>query len=172
MKNIKYTLFVVVAAIATFFVASCTDKNDWNTDSSESRYFTPYSVNGAQANQAEYPSDYKSRILITWTTYDPASQYLIEICTKKYWREEDPKTGRMRNRQEWLDTDPIGEEGAGSQVFYASGKSFTTPILAVGEYRIRIKALGSDGKAESKFKYYEKDGNYFYEVGGVDPDAE
>lgn len=159
MKNIKNMLFAAVALVVAFAFSSCTDGNDWGTDKSYDRVFTPSSVSISTSAGVS---------TITWSTYDPADEYLIEITNYGKELTNDVEPGSLAS-------DLIYDK-----VFTAPGyvdgtkmSSFVLPEkLPTGMYQLRLKAISKNGRGESKWCKFTKENDIFFEIGGGESEEE
>ena len=125
MKNIKNILgmgaFMLLASLA---VSSCTEKSDWDIDSSYSRPF------GTDENGISVETDSKvARAVVTWSSTSNTDYYIIEISPN-----------------EMTDETPMGSEENGNIVYgndpanRIKQSPYTMDNLAVNTtYYMRIK---------------------------------
>ena len=100
MKNIKNILrtgaFMLLASLA---VSSCTEKSDWDIDSSYSRPF------GTDENGIGVETDSKvARATVTWSSTPSTNYYLIEISPNEM-TDETPM-GSAENDSQVYGNDP------------------------------------------------------------------
>lgn len=118
--------------MASVAAVSCTDGNDWETDSTYDRLFSTSESNisvSAAASEAE----------VKWNTVKEAEYYVIEISTDSLYNE-------------------VAMGGANAIVFGEDKTVTASPYTLAGlspdtKYFLRIKAMSS-AKAESKWSYY------------------
>lgn len=140
MKNIKNILgmgaFMLLASLA---VSSCTEKSDWDIDSSYSRPF------GTDENGISVETDSKvARAVVTWSSTSNTDYYIIEISPN-----------------EMTDETPMGSEENGNIVYgndpanRIKQSPYTMDNLAVNTtYYMRIKSIS--GEKESRWVNYKK----------------
>ncbi|MBO5426964.1 MAG: hypothetical protein J5996_00870 [Prevotella sp.] len=170
MKNIKYMLFAVMVTVMSSFMVSCsTDGNDWETDSSYDRVFTPTSVSISTSGGVS---------TVSWSTYDKADFYVIEITNLNphILTDEMPEGTALADMiAKWeageLQWKPYSGEDPYDKVFgrdeYITGTSYIIPEqLPDGTYQLRIKACSTTGRQESHWLYLTKDDEQFFEIGG------
>lgn len=140
MKNIKNILRSgVCMLLASLAVSSCTDKSDWDVDSSHSRPF------GTDENGISLESDPAvARAVVTWSATSSVDYYVIEVSPNQFTNET-----------------PMGEEGNGSLVFGTDPANrikqspYTMDNLNVNTtYYLRIKSISGD--KESRWVIYKK----------------
>lgn len=125
--------------LTSLAVFSCTEKSDWDVDSSYSRPF------GTDENGISLESDPAvARAVITWSTSSSADYYVIEVSPNAF-----------------TDETPMGEEGNGSLVFGTDPANrikqspYTMNDLNVNTtYYLRIKSF--TGEKESRWVNYKK----------------
>lgn len=126
MKTNKYTNMLVAGAFA-LGLASCVDDNDWGTDGSYSRPFSPHDVSvSAEATSATVEFDRLSGV----------DYYLLELNRDSLYLEDYHEGSRI----DTVRTSPyILSELAGETVYF-----------------VRLKAVSSStAMDESKWSYYE-----------------
>lgn len=140
MKNIKNILgmgaFMLLASLS---VSSCTEKSDWDIDSSYSRPF------GTDENGISVETDSKvARAVVTWSSTSSTDYYIIEISPN-----------------EMTDETPMGAEENGNIVYgndpanRIKQSPYTMNNLAVNTtYYMRIKSIS--GEKESRWVNYKK----------------
>lgn len=140
MKNIKNILrtgaFMLLASLA---VSSCTEKSDWDIDSSYSRPF------GTDENGIGVETDSKvARATVTWSSTPSTDYYLIEISPN-----------------EITDETPMGSDENNSQVYGNDPANRITKspytindLTANTTYYLRIKSVS--GEKESRWVNYKK----------------
>ena len=140
MKNIKNILgmgaFMLLTSLA---VSSCTEKSDWDIDSSYSRPF------GTDENGISVETDSKvARAVVTWSSTSNTDYYIIEISPN-----------------EMTDETPMGSEENGNIVYgndpanRIKQSPYTMDNLAVNTtYYMRIKSIS--GEKESRWVNYKK----------------
>lgn len=140
MKNIKNILgmgaFMLLGSLA---VSSCTEKSDWDIDSSYSRPF------GTDENGISVETDSKvARAVVTWSSTSNTDYYIIEISPN-----------------EMTDETPMGSEENGNIVYgndptnRIKQSPYTMNNLAVNTtYYMRIKSIS--GEKESRWVNYKK----------------
>lgn len=140
MKNIKNILgmgaFMLLASLS---VSSCTEKSDWDIDSSYSRPF------GTDENGISVETDSKvARAVVTWSSTSSTDYYIIEISPN-----------------EMTDETPMGSEENGNIVYgndpanRIKQSPYTMNNLAVNTtYYMRIKSIS--GEKESRWVNYKK----------------
>ena len=140
MKNIKNILrtgaFMLLASLA---VSSCTEKSDWDIDSSYSRPF------GTDENGIGVETDSKvARAVVTWSSTPSTDYYLIEISPN-----------------EMTDETPMGSDENDSQVYGNDPANRITKspytiddLTANTTYYLRIKSVS--GEKESRWVNYKK----------------
>ena len=140
MKNIKNILrtgaFMLLASLA---VSSCTEKSDWDIDSSYSRPF------GTDENGIGVETDSKvARATVTWSSTPSTDYYLIEISPN-----------------EMTDETPMGSDENDSQVYGNDPANRITKspytiddLTANTTYYLRIKSVS--GEKESRWVNYKK----------------
>ena len=140
MKNIKNILgtgaFMLLASLA---VSSCTEKSDWDIDSSYSRPF------GTDENGIGVETDNKvARATVTWSSTPSTDYYLIEISPN-----------------EMTDETPMGSDENDSQVYGNDPANRITKspytiddLTANTTYYLRIKSVS--GEKESRWVNYKK----------------
>lgn len=140
MKNIKNILgmgaFMLLTSLA---VSSCTEKSDWDIDSSYSRPF------GTDENGISIETDSKvARAVVTWSSTSNTDYYIIEISPN-----------------EMTDETPMGSEENGNIVYgndpanRIKQSPYTMDNLAVNTtYYMRIKSIS--GEKESRWVNYKK----------------
>lgn len=140
MKNIKNILrtgaFMLLASLA---VSSCTEKSDWDIDSSYSRPF------GTDENGIGVETDSKvARATVTWSSTPSTNYYLIEISPN-----------------EMTDETPMGSDENDSQVYGNDPANRITKspytindLTANTTYYMRIKSVS--GEKESRWVNYKK----------------
>lgn len=140
MKNIKNILrtgaFMLLASLA---VSSCTEKSDWDIDSSYSRPF------GTDENGIGVETDSKvARATVTWSSTPNTNYYLIEISPN-----------------EMTDDTPMGSDENDSQVYGNDPANRITKspytiddLTANTTYYLRIKSVS--GEKESRWVNYKK----------------
>lgn len=160
MKKIKNMLFAAVAMVVAFAFSSCTDGNDWSTDKSYDRLFTPSSVSISTTG---------GESTITWSTYDPADEYVIEITNYGRTLTDDVEAGSLAS-------DLTYDKLFTAPGYDADGKKLSSYILpetlGAGMYQLRLKAISKNGRGESKWCYFTKDSDVFFEIGGGDVEEE
>lgn len=127
---------LLVAGSALLSVSGCIDGNDWDTDSSHARTFSP----AASAIGLDFPDD-PTTCKVTWRRVPDATSYILEVAS-------DTLT----------DDTPLGS-AAGSKVFGQDGSLTADSCLLTGleqdaKYFLRVRATGPVG--DSKWTYYEK----------------
>ena len=139
MKNIKNILgmgaFMLLTSLA---VSSCTEKSDWDIDSSYSRPF------GTDENGISVETDSKvARAVVTWSSTSNTDYYIIEISPN-----------------EMTDETPMGSEENGNIVYgndpanRIKQSPYTMDNLAVNTtYYMRIKSIS--GEKESRWVNYK-----------------
>lgn len=140
--KIKNIFGLALATAALLPIASCTDGNDWETDSSHDRLFGVKSSNLGVETDDNAPT----KATVTFSPYDKDGQYyIIEV-----------------SRDSLYDDVPMGGENA---VVYGQDKSITsspveiTGLLEYTQYYLRMKVM-SDTKAESKWVYYKSGASF------------
>lgn len=138
MKTINNILSVAVASMLGLTVASCTDGNDWDVDSSFSRLF------GLNNDKISVEAE-DVQATVTFNTVPEAEYYIIEVSTDSLY-------------------DDIQMGGGNAIVFGSDGDINGSPAVITGlngdtRYYLRMKAMSSQ-KSESKWSYY-KDGATF-----------
>ncbi len=140
MKNIKNILgmgaFTLLASLA---VSSCTEKSDWDIDSSYSRPFV------TDENGISVETDSKvARAVVTWSSTSNTDYYIIEISPN-----------------EMTDETPMGSEENGNIVYgndpanRIKQSPYTMDNLVVNTtYYMRIKSIS--GEKESRWVNYKK----------------
>lgn len=126
MKTNKYTNMLVVGAFA-LVLTSCVDDNDWGTDGSYSRPFSPHEISvSAEATSATVEFDRLSGV----------DYYLLELNRDSLYLEDYHEGSRI----DTVRTSPyILSELAGETVYF-----------------VRLKAVSSStAMDESKWSYYE-----------------
>lgn len=185
-----------MATVMSSFMVSCsTDGNDWETDSSYDRVFTPTSVSISTSGGVS---------TVSWSTYDKGDYYVIEVTnlSPQYLKDDMPEGTCLDDKiQAWEaweiweaweawrqdntlpkpEGDEITSEPTVSKpvimpydkVFgrdennRITGTSYTLPEqLASGMYQLRIKACSTTGRQESHWLYLTKDDDQFFEIGG------
>lgn len=140
MKNIKNILGMgVFMLLASLAVSSCTEKSDWDIDSSYSRPF------GTDENGISVETDSKvARAVVTWSSTSNTDYYIIEISPN-----------------EMTDETPMGSEENGNIVYgndpanRIKQSPYTMDNLAVNTtYYMRIKSIS--GEKESRWVNYKK----------------
>lgn len=140
MKNIKNILgtgaFMLLASLA---VSSCTEKSDWDVDSSYSRPF------GTDENGIGVETDSKvARATVTWSATPSTDYYLIEISPNEM-TDETPM-GSVENDSQVYGNDPANR---------ITKSPYTIDDLAVNTtYYLRIKSVS--GEKESRWVNYKK----------------
>lgn len=128
--------FMLLASLA---VSSCTEKSDWDIDSSYSRPF------GTDENGISVETDSKvARAVVTWSSTSNTDYYIIEISPN-----------------EMTDETPMGSEENGNIVYgndpanRIKQSPYTLDNLAVNTtYYMRIKSIS--GEKESRWVNYKK----------------
>lgn len=128
--------FMLLASLA---VSSCTEKSDWDIDSSYSRPF------GTDENGISVETDSKvARAVVTWSSTSNTDYYIIEISPN-----------------EMTDETPMGSEENGNIVYgndpanRIKQSPYTMDNLAVNTtYYMRIKSIS--GEKESRWVNYKK----------------
>jgi len=126
MKTNIYTNMLVTGALA-LALASCVDDNDWGTDSSHSRPFSPHDISvSAEATTATIEFDRLSSV----------DYYLLELNQDSLYMEDYHEGSRI----DTVRTSPyILDELVGETVYF-----------------VRLKAISSStAAAASKWSYYE-----------------
>lgn len=169
MKKVKYLLVTAFTMAIAFVASSCTDGNDWDTDSSKNAYFVPHSITINKQTDGT--------VNITWETYDKAEGYLIEIASCNGTNFIDPEVGNCKYDGTQIPAGKIIEMVPGitydmycevTDAEAVKNRSFTWPEkLAAGQYQLRMKALASGTKKESvwRFFYSSADKSPYFEVG-------
>lgn len=158
MKNIKYLMMALVAVLATFATTSCTDGNDWETTNGANgeynRLFTPNSVAVSTSGGVT---------TVTWTTYDPGEEYIIEVTNwGKALTDADAEGAHADTSYDKIFVAPGYDTTTGAKL-----TSYILPEqLATSMYQLRIKARSTKGKGESHWLYFTKDNDVFFEIGG------
>lgn len=125
--------------LASLAVSSCTEKSDWDIDSSYSRPF------GTDENGISVETDSKvARAVVTWSSTSNTDYYIIEISPN-----------------EMTDETPMGSEENGNIVYgndpanRIKQSPYTMDNLAVNTtYYMRIKSIS--GEKESRWVNYKK----------------
>ncbi len=134
MKTFKRIYCYTMALALSLFVVSCTDDNDWSTDSSHDRLFSV-------ANDALDVTEGDTWAEVEFEGYRGTEYYIIEVSTDSL-------------------TDEIGMgESEGSIVFGEDRSITTSPDTIRGltgetKYYLRIKAMSSQ-TAESNWVYFD-----------------
>lgn len=147
MKNIKYLVLAVIALVTGFAMTSCTDENDWAVDKSHNRLFTPTTLE-VDASKAD-------SVVITFSSSEDVSYYIVEICTDGKLFKDDIETGVMK------DSRVFGEDKS------ITGNTYVIPYkFGNYMYQMRIKACSNNpAKGDSHWLNYCKNDEYFFEVG-------
>lgn len=140
--KIKNIFGLSLAILTMTPMVSCTDKNDWDVDSTHDRLFGVKS----SAISVDTDDEQPTKISVDFSAYDKNTEYyIVELSTDSLY-----------------DDVPMGGENA--RVF-GEDKSITSAPVDINnleeytKYFMRIKAMSST-KAESKWVYY-KDGASF-----------
>ena len=171
MKKVKYLLATAFTMVIAFVASSCTDGNDWDTDSSKNSYFMPHSIKieGVAAVGG-------STVTVSWETYDKAKSYQIEVASCNGSNYIDPDVGNCKYNGETIAAGDIKNVVPGitfDEVYNVTGEedvknlSYTLPDkLGAGQYQLRIRALDSDVKKGSKWRYFydQSAKNPFFEI--------
>lgn len=125
IKNNKY-LNMLLAGILTAGFAACDDTNDWSTDSSYDRLFSPHNISvSAEATTATIEFDRLSGV----------DGYILEINTDTLYTEEQHAGSRIEN----IDASPY----------------ILTGLAGETKYFIRMKAVSiTSTTPNSKWSYY------------------
>lgn len=140
MKNIKNILrtgaFMLLASLA---VSSCTEKSDWDIDSSYSRPF------GTDENGIGVETDSKvARAVVTWSSTPSTNYYLIEISPNEM--TDDTPMGADENDSQVYGNDPANR---------ITKSPYTIDDLTANTtYYLRIKSVS--GEKESRWVNYKK----------------
>ncbi len=134
MKNLKYIAGTgTMMLLAGMNIVSCTDDNDWKTDSSYDRVFSVLEDKLSVSEEATTAE-------VQWTSVKGADYYVIEVSKDSLYNEV--------------------EIGGPNAVVYGQDKTVTespftlTGLTADTKYFLRIKAM-SETKAESKWTYLD-----------------
>ena len=140
--KIKNIFGMSLAFLAMTPMVSCTDKNDWDVDSSHDRLFGVKS----SALSVDTDDDQPTKASVNFSAYDKNTEYyIIELSTDSLY-------------------DDVAMGGEHARVF-GEDKSITSAPVDINnleeytKYYMRVKAMSST-KAESKWVYY-KDGDSF-----------
>ena len=132
MKKLNYIAAGAMLIMASFTVVSCTDGNDWDTDSSYSRLFSVSEDDISVTSTA-------TGATVKFTTISGAEYYIIEVSTNEL-------------------TNDVEMGGSGSIVFGEDKSITSSPYTISGltpdtEYYLRMKAMSST-TTESLWSYY------------------
>lgn len=139
MNTLKTIYGFAIAIAIGFSAASCTDKNDWDMDSSYDRLF-------GVSNDDLTVSPGDTYTEVTFTKVSDAEYYIIEVSTDSL-------------------TDDIALGASSGSIVYGEDKSITSApdtisgLIGDTPYHLRIKSMSSQ-KSESKWVYYDN-GNSF-----------
>lgn len=138
LNNIKHLAYSgALLLLSGMAISSCTDGNDWGTDSAYERLFA---VNGEKIS-VEAKADSAT---VTFTSVPDAQYYIVEVSTDSL-------------------SDDIELCGTAHSIVYGEDKSLTgSPILLTGlngdsKYYLRMKAM-NDNISESHWAYLRSDG--------------
>ena len=138
MKS-KYIFGIALSLFIGIAVTSCTDGNDWGTDSTHDRLFS-LSSSKIEVEAADITAE------VSFQRMPEIQYYIIELSTDTLY-----------------DDIPLGSTA--NSIIYGQDKSITsspvtlTNLMGDTRYYMRIKGM-SDVKAESRWTYY-KDGKTF-----------
>ena len=140
MKNIKNILgmgaFMLLASLA---VSSCTEKSDWDIDSSYSRPF------GTDENGISVETDSKvARAVVTWSSTSNTDYYIIEISPNEM-TDETPM-GSEENGNIVYGNDPV------NRIKLSADTRDNLSVYTI--YYMRIKSIS--GEKESRWVNYKK----------------
>lgn len=132
MKKLSYKAKSgVIIALAALSFAACTDKNDWEVDSSYNRLFSITKVSA---------SVYATQVELTWSSNSGAEYYVIEVSTDSLY-------------------DAVLSGASNGSIVYGEDKSIKkspytlTDLESSTKYYLRVKSLSSTA-LESKWFYY------------------
>lgn len=140
MNTLKTIYGFAIAIAIGFSAASCTDKNDWDVDSSYDRLF-------GVSNDDLTVSPGDTYAEVTFTKVSDAEYYIIEVSTDSL-------------------TDDIALGASSGSIAYGEDKSIISSpdtisgLIGDTPYHLRIKSMSSQ-KSESKWVYYDN-GNSFW----------
>ena len=132
MNTLKTIYGFAIAIAIGFSAASCTDKNDWDMDSSYDRLF-------GVSNDDLTVSPGDTYAEVTFTKVSDAEYYIIEVSTDSL-------------------TDDIALGESSGSIVYGEDKSITSSpdtisgLIGDTPYHLRIKSMSSQ-KSESKWVY-------------------